>query len=49
MWRGGRGWGLTRACLPAKCVDELPEVFAEQHEVRTKDYYARFRPATAPH
>lgn len=30
---------------PASCVGQLPETFAETCEVKTKDYYARFRPA----
>ncbi|UZJ51343.1 hypothetical protein CBS101457_000663 [Exobasidium rhododendri] len=40
------GSGTIWAGSPAKCVGELSEMFAEQHETRTKDYYARFRPAT---
>ncbi|PWZ01630.1 putative dynactin Arp1 p25 subunit RO12 [Testicularia cyperi] len=30
---------------PARCIGELPETFVESCEVKTKDYYHRFRPA----
>lgn len=33
------------ASLSAKCIGDVAESFAEQHEIRSKDYYMRFKEA----